>query len=180
MPRYESWIGARRFQIEKHPLSRYTPIFHEFLPAIYVLDFVFPRLARQLHYVSVMSNSQKPNNQHTATIPRISQECIIAQWEATMRNPSEVVAAETREILTRENPDLLEFINESITSMFECQMIPAPHAGILKRMMIGHTGIVYRIIRAQLDANPLNQAWDNMTVQSEETDNNNSKENDNG
>ena len=145
-----------------------------------MLECVLPRLARQLHYVTSMSNSQTPNNQLAATMPRISQECIIAQWEAAMRNPSEEVTAETREILTRENPDLLEFINESITAMFECQMIPATHAGILKRMMIGHTGIVYRIIRAQLEAEPLNKAWQSLPVQSEEADNNNSKENDNG
>lgn len=103
-------------------------------------------------------------------MPRISQECILAQWEAAMREPLEVVAAETLEILTQENPELLEFINESIAAIFECQMMPAPLDRVLKRMMIGHTGIVYRIIRAQMDAETLNKVWTIFPLQSEEVD----------
>jgi hypothetical protein len=106
-----------------------------------------------------MQNQNPTNTQTVNVIPRVSRECIEAQWEAITRNAPHVAVKDMIRILKVENPELLKFLTASVAGILGTEELSDPDEGLLRMVFLGHLGVMYRMIRAQMQANMYNDAW---------------------
>jgi len=103
---------------------------------------------------------QNSTNAKTANvIPRVSRECIEAQWQAITRNPPHVAVKDMIRILKAENPELLKFLTASVVGLLGTEELSDSEDGLLRMIFLGHLGVMYRMIRAQMQANMYDEAW---------------------
>lgn len=104
--------------------------------------------------------AKKPSKIQTENvIPKVSRKCIEAQWEAITRNPPHVAVKDMIRILKTENPELLAFLTASVTGLLETDDHAENDNELFKTVFLGHLGVMYRMIRAQMQANMYNDAW---------------------
>ena len=104
-----------------------------------------------------MKDSNK--NRRFETVPPISLDCINAQVSSSKRIPAEAASRQIIKLLRKENPALLAFFIESAGELLADESIPEPLAVYMRSKMLVHYGVLYRIIRAQIQANEMNDAW---------------------
>ena len=104
--------------------------------------------------------AKKPSKTQTENvIPQVSRECIEAQWEAITRNAPHVAVKDMTRILKAENPELLEFLTASVAGLFGTEELSDPDDGLFRMVFLGHLGVMYRMIRAQMQANMYDDVW---------------------
>ena len=106
-----------------------------------------------------MKNQNPTNTQTVNVIPRVSRECIEAQWEAITRHAPHVAVKDMIRILKVENPELLRFLTASVAGILGTEELSDPDEGLLRMVFLGHLGVMYRMIRAQMQANMYDDAW---------------------
>jgi hypothetical protein len=106
-----------------------------------------------------MKNQNLTNTQAVNVIPRVSRECIEAQWEAITRNAPHVAVKDMIRILKVENPELLKFLTASVAGILGTEELSDPDEGLLRMVFLGHLGVMYRMIRAQMQANMYDDVW---------------------
>ena len=106
-----------------------------------------------------MRKQNSTNAKTVNDIPRVSRECIEAQWEAITRNPPHVAVKDMIRILKAENPELLKFLTASVAGLFGTEELSDSEDGLLRMIFLGHLGVMYRMIRAQMQANMYDEAW---------------------
>ena len=106
-----------------------------------------------------MKNQNPTNTQTVNVIPRVSRECIEAQWEAITRNAPHVAVKDMIRILKAENPELLKFLTASVVGLLGTEELSDSEDGLLRMIFLGHLGVMYRMIRAQMQANMYEDAW---------------------
>jgi hypothetical protein len=62
-------------------------------------------------------------------------------------------------ILKVENPELLKFLTASVAGILGTEELSDPDEGLLRMVFLGHLGVMYRMIRAQMQANMYDDAW---------------------
>jgi hypothetical protein len=106
-----------------------------------------------------MRKHNSTNAQTVNVIPRVSRECIEAQWEAITRNAPHDAVKDMIRILKVENPELLKFLTASVAGILGTEELSDPDEGLLRMVFLGHLGVMYRMIRAQMQANMYDDAW---------------------
>ena len=111
-------------------------------------------------HVAMYPNMEKSNkNNRFATMPTISLGCINAQVASIARKSSGRATREIVKLLKKENPVLLEFLMESFAQRITDKTYPGPVAYYMRSELLAHCGMLYRIIRTQLQADEMNDAW---------------------
>ena len=106
-----------------------------------------------------MKKNNSTNDQIVNIIPRVSRDCIEPQWEAITRDAPHVAVKDMIRILNIENPELLKFLTASVSGILGPEELLDPDEGLLRIMFLGHLGVMYRMIRAQMQANMYDDAW---------------------
>ena len=108
-----------------------------------------------------------PQNQSFNSIPKISTSCITSQLDAICRQSPNKAGDELTAMLAEENPELLKFLMESTPDLLNTEILPRPIRDLIGKRIFLHCGLVYRFIRAQIQADSMNAAWDDMGVDPE-------------
>jgi len=95
------------------------------------------------------------------TLPVVTSDCIKAQSELIQRESPRRAALRFTKMMKRENPELIEFITETAEELYSEEFLPEPIAAHCKVILVAHCSLIYNMLRAQLEADQMNDAWIN-------------------
>ena len=110
-------------------------------------------------YWTTRGTNATMNQDRTQRMPLVTQQCIKSQWSVISRTSPKDAYTHARKLLKRENPELGCFLDSMIELVFSDDDMPIPLQVHLHHMVYAHCGIMYRILRAQLEADVMAHDW---------------------